>query len=346
MAITPGAMAPTPLLSALPEPVSAAPLPTLDWAPFFYPPAEVAHSDEQAALVEPLEQADPLEAALPGPVDPQLWLATVQVMREASVVARSAGQAPAPLPLPVPTSVTAPAPRQESPAVAVPALVPVPVPAAPAHRAPLPVQAEPATTLPRVAVAARPLPDAAVSLAAVTTSAEAPPVAPPPGAAPVLSAAAFAGGLAPAPTAASPLPVTAPLHPEARWGEQMIQTLEGQVRLQLEQRVQHATLRLDPPQLGSLEISVSHQDGRVQVHINASQGETGKWLAQSAERLRQELAEHSFSQAQVTVSSDGQGRQHSPRQPRWALPEAITEQPGVAAEHSARAVGSDVLITV
>lgn len=135
---------------------------------------------------------------------------------------------------------------------------------------------------------------------------------------------------------------------EARWGAQMMLALRDSVQMQIQQRVQHATIRLDPPHLGSLRVSVSHEAGRVDVHISAIQGDTARLLGQAGERLRQELAEQHSGQVSVSVSAEGQGRQPS-RQPLWR---AEPERPAAAMQDShvettsLAAKGNDVWVTV
>ena len=160
-------------------------------------------------------------------------------------------------------------------------------------------------------------------------------------------------------TAPAPLAQGAPAHgpvlerglkldtPQARWGEQMLHALRETVEVQVQQRFQQATIRLDPPELGSLEIYVSHESGRLSVHISAAQVDVARLLAATSERLRQELVEHNSLQVQVQVSSDSQG--HSPRdQGRAPREHAIAEaapQAQASAESSTQR-DNGVLVTV
>ena len=160
-------------------------------------------------------------------------------------------------------------------------------------------------------------------------------------------------------TAPAPLAQGAPAHgpvlerglkldtPQARWGEQMLHALRETVEVQVQQRFQQATSRLDPPELGSLEIYVSHESGRLSVHISAAQADVARLLAATSERLRQELVEHNSLQVQVQVSSDSQG--HSPRdQGRAPREHAIAEaapQAQASAESSTQR-DNGVLVTV
>lgn len=136
--------------------------------------------------------------------------------------------------------------------------------------------------------------------------------------------------------------------PEAKWGEQMLAALKDNVELQLQQKVQSATIRLDPPELGSMEILLSHESGRLSVQIAASNGDVARLLNTTSERLRQELVGQNFLQVNVQVSSDSsgqQGQQHA-RQ-RLPLEEAIlAAAPSSESEQRQGKTGDDVLVTV
>jgi flagellar hook-length control protein FliK len=141
---------------------------------------------------------------------------------------------------------------------------------------------------------------------------------------------------------------------EAKWGEQLLHTLRDQVQVQLQQRIQNATIRLDPPELGSLEIFLSHESGRLNVHINASQADVARLLQQTSDRLRQELAGGQFTQVNVQTSNDGQSGQQQSRHGASGLGieeiiQANIQTNGQPATDKARfqtGQSSDVLITV
>ena len=135
--------------------------------------------------------------------------------------------------------------------------------------------------------------------------------------------------------------------PQARWGEQMLHALRETVEVQVQQRFQQATIRLDPPELGSLEIFISHESGRLSVHISAAQTDVARLLASTSERLRQELVEQNSLQVNVQVSSDSQG--HSSRdQGRSARESAIADaqQDGQAPADTPTQRDNGVLVTV
>lgn len=136
--------------------------------------------------------------------------------------------------------------------------------------------------------------------------------------------------------------------PEAKWGEQMLHALRENVQVQIQKNIQNATIRLDPPELGSLEIFLSHEAGRLTVHINASQADVARMIQNTSERLRQELAGPQFTHVNVQTSSDGQsGQQQSRARQQQMADEMIlaNEQPQPTSSLN-RARGSDLLVTV
>lgn len=154
-------------------------------------------------------------------------------------------------------------------------------------------------------------------------------------------------------TAPSALVLDKPLHlkgGDAHWGEQMLGALRDNVELQLNQRVQNATIRLDPPELGSLEILVRHEAGQLNVQISAANGDVVRMLQQTSERLRQELVGQNFLQVNVQVSADAQsgqpGQQNRQRFAEEQLAVASNPRDAQAGERTVPRLDSDVLITV
>lgn len=149
--------------------------------------------------------------------------------------------------------------------------------------------------------------------------------------------------------AAAPDPVLRLRGSEARWGEQLLHALRDSVDVQLQQRVQNATIRLDPPELGSMEIFLSHESGRLGVHISASQVDVARLLQHTSERLRQELVAQNFVEVSVEISSGGQPGQQNARQGGGFAGEEVAiadnREPGLQAADRSRQ-RADVLVTV
>jgi flagellar hook-length control protein FliK len=115
-------------------------------------------------------------------------------------------------------------------------------------------------------------------------------------------------------TESAPLERTLKLQgPETKWGEQLLQALRDNVELQTQQRVQNTTIRLDPPELGKMEITLTHEQGRLNVQISAQHSDVVRLLQQTSDRLRHELVAQNFSQVDVEISGGQPGQQHSPR---------------------------------
>lgn len=137
--------------------------------------------------------------------------------------------------------------------------------------------------------------------------------------------------------------------PEAKWGEQMLHALRDSVELQLKQNKQQATIRLDPAELGSLEIRLNQEGGRLQVQISAAQGDVARLLQQTSDRLRQDLIGQHFVQVEVQVSADSQsGQRHARQAPdpfAEGAPRAAREEQ-TDAGRAGQPVRSDVLVSV
>jgi flagellar hook-length control protein FliK len=102
---------------------------------------------------------------------------------------------------------------------------------------------------------------------------------------------------------------------------------------------QEAKIRLDPPSLGPLEISVSVKDDQASIVIHAQHALTREALEAEVPRLRSMLSEQGFAQAEVDIARDDAGRdgerQHAGgNTQRRAEPEAVEEMPvgGMAAK--------------
>lgn len=120
-----------------------------------------------------------------------------------------------------------------------------------------------------------------------------------------------------------------------QWRQPLIDALGDRIQVQLGSHSEHASIRLDPPMMGSIEILIRHEAGSLQVQLNASHSEVLRQLHSIGDSLRQDLAQRQFSNVTVLVSDSmrdgGEGRQ-KPRQapeenkPSRALAEAEVGQ--------------------
>jgi flagellar hook-length control protein FliK len=119
--------------------------------------------------------------------------------------------------------------------------------------------------------------------------------------------------------------------PETKWGEQLLQALRDNVEVQIRQRVQNTTIRLDPPELGKMEITLTHEQGRLNVQISAQHSDVVRLLQQTSDRLRHELVAQNFTQVDVEISGGQPGQQHSQR----GQGQIFNEQSVLANQHEA-----------
>ncbi|MBW3163009.1 flagellar hook-length control protein FliK [Ferrimonas balearica] len=103
-------------------------------------------------------------------------------------------------------------------------------------------------------------------------------------------------------------PVTLPAEPQ-HWAREMLTPLRDQLRFQFEQQIKSAELRLDPPDLGRIELNVRLEGERLIVQLNAANPTVREALQSGAERLRDELGQSHGGQVDVDVGQEGEGRQ-------------------------------------
>lgn len=92
--------------------------------------------------------------------------------------------------------------------------------------------------------------------------------------------------------------------------EVLQKALAERLEMQIDRHVQKATIRLDPPNLGKLDISIHFESGKLQVQIQAAQPEVTRLLQQISNEMRASLSEQNNVQVNVQVSTqNGEGRQ-------------------------------------
>ncbi|WP_312162816.1 flagellar hook-length control protein FliK [Massilia timonae] len=178
----------------------------------------------------------------------------------------------------------------------------------------LPLPVTPAAPRADVAVA-QALP-AAATAAATSTSPTAPAAAAP--AAGATLDAAPADGAEPAPTTATTTTGVAGAAsqpaaargadsvvlagPPTAWRQTLQEALGDRLQLQLGRGAEQATIRLEPPMLGRIDISVRHSGGNLEVSIAASNSEVLRQLNTVSDSLRNDLAGRQYSNVSVSVS--------------------------------------------
>lgn len=104
----------------------------------------------------------------------------------------------------------------------------------------------------------------------------------------------------------------------------LTQALAQRIQVQQAHGMDVATVRLDPPQMGALEVRIQQSAGGIQVWVNASHGEVTRQLSAVMEGLRQELQARSAGEVSVTVAHTPRhfgGQEQGQRQrTAWAWP--------------------------
>lgn len=140
--------------------------------------------------------------------------------------------------------------------------------------------------------------------------------------------------------AAADLPLRVPVrHPDFSQavGERLVWLVRNDV--------QEATIRLDPPHMGPLEISVSVKDDRATVLIHANHAVTRDMLEAEAPRLRGMLGDSGFGAVDVNVARDNARQQQGGGRPNA---QAATASPdsdeGLAVRSDVPLVGARGLV--
>lgn len=129
------------------------------------------------------------------------------------------------------------------------------------------------------------------------------------------------GAVASAPAAVSALPVwqADPLPAQSQhWGQRLVQMLSDKVDLQLGLNVNKAMIRLDPPSLGSIELSVQLDGDRLTVQMHSSNAQLRDAMGQGLEQLRASLQQKLGADVQIELrmgsDSSSQQQQKASRQ--------------------------------
>ena len=97
----------------------------------------------------------------------------------------------------------------------------------------------------------------------------------------------------------------------SQWGQQLLDTLKERVEMQVNQNIKQAHIRLDPPELGKLELTVRVEGDRLSVQLNASNPALREALLQSSERLRMSLSTQHSGGVDVNVGQGDRQREQA-----------------------------------
>ncbi|MGL4930491.1 MAG: flagellar hook-length control protein FliK [Plesiomonas sp.] len=115
----------------------------------------------------------------------------------------------------------------------------------------------------------------------------------------------------PAPAAAMPTRADAMSTPsptlsldinKPQWGDALIEQLRQRIQVQSGNKLQHAQIRLDPPELGKLEISLRMEGDKLSVQFTAAHPQLREALLAGSDRLRQDFSQSQMNLIDVSVS--------------------------------------------
>ena len=114
-------------------------------------------------------------------------------------------------------------------------------------------------------------------------------------------------------TAAVPGAVTLPAAPPAAdtvklagpptaWRQSLQETLGDRLNVHVANNVQQATISIEPPQLGRIDIAIRHSAGTLEVNISATNGDVLRQLQTVSDNLRNDLSQRQYTEVAVTVT--------------------------------------------
>lgn len=95
----------------------------------------------------------------------------------------------------------------------------------------------------------------------------------------------------------------------AQQAQEILTPLREHLRFQVDQHIKKAELRLDPPELGKIDLNIRLEGDRLQVHMHAVNPAIRDALLNGLERLRMDLAMDHGGQIDVDVGQGGSQQQ-------------------------------------
>ena len=103
------------------------------------------------------------------------------------------------------------------------------------------------------------------------------------------------------------------------WSKQLFNVLQDRIEMQVHQNIKQANIRLDPPDLGRLDLSVRMDGDRLTVMINTSNSMIREALQASLQQLRSELSNQFGAGVDVNVGGGSGGEEFKERGHNVAL---------------------------
>jgi flagellar hook-length control protein FliK len=90
--------------------------------------------------------------------------------------------------------------------------------------------------------------------------------------------------------------------PPTAWRQTLQETLGDRLNVHVAGNVQQATISIEPPQLGRIDIAIRHSAGTLEVNITATNGDVLRQLQTVSDNLRNDLSQRQYTEVAVTVT--------------------------------------------
>jgi flagellar hook-length control protein FliK len=90
--------------------------------------------------------------------------------------------------------------------------------------------------------------------------------------------------------------------PPTAWRQTLQETLGDRLNVHVGNNVQQATISIEPPQLGRIDIAIRHSAGTLEVNISATNGDVLRQLQTVSDNLRNDLSQRQYTEVAVTVT--------------------------------------------
>jgi flagellar hook-length control protein FliK len=90
--------------------------------------------------------------------------------------------------------------------------------------------------------------------------------------------------------------------PPTAWRQSLQETLGDRLNVHVGNNVQQATISIEPPQLGRIDIAIRHSAGTLEVNISATNGDVLRQLQTVSDNLRNDLSQRQYTEVAVTVT--------------------------------------------
>ena len=120
------------------------------------------------------------------------------------------------------------------------------------------------------------------------------------------------------------------------WGQRLLNVLGDKVNLQIGQQVQRAQIRLDPPNLGRIEISISVDGDKTSVNLVTSNPQVRDAIAQTLDQLKQTLSQNGSVSVDLSFSDKQQEQNNNSDDERVAENFSFTDNSEIDATEQSK----------